>query len=117
MQSLVHFRARWSTEEDLFKLRFQFTTGENVPNSPSDWSIENKEFLTMIEDAEKQLLVTDGQNKIGKSSFCFGVVDKNGNDCLVNLSHTDRETFSQLTAYLRRVYDSWYNWKNQTSKN
>lgn len=113
----VHFQARWIPEEGLFKLRFQFITGEDIKNSPAYWDIESDKFLKMVEGAEEQLLVHDGQNKVGKSSFSFDFVDKLGNDCQVNLSMTNRETFGQLTEYLRQVYDSWYIWKNQASKN
>ena len=111
----VHFRATYSPEEGLFKLKFQFVT--EGPNSPAYWDIESDQFLKMVEGAEKGLLVFDGQNKVGKDKYCFAFVDKLGNDCEIRLSDTDKEIFTQLTVYLRKVYDSWVLWKNQPSKN
>lgn len=113
----VHFRATWNPDAGMFKLKFQFLTGEKVQNSPAYWDIESDKFLKMIEGAEEDLLVKDGQNRVGRSKYTFAFVDKLGNDCEVRLSATDQDTFRQLTVYLRKVYDSWLAWKNQASKN
>ena len=113
----VHFRATWSIEEGLFKIKFQFIHGDSVPGSPAFWDVESHEFLKMVEKAEKEVLVKDGQNKVGKSNYAFEFVDKLGNDCEVRLSGTDRDTFGQLTEYLRKVYDSWLTWKTQVGSN
>ena len=100
---MVNFRVIWVPERKVFSIKFQIMD----KGSPAFWEVLPDAFLKMIERAELQLQAFDGQNRLNRDYYHFEFVDKLGNDVEINLEHCDKDVFVQLTAYVRKVYDSW----------